>query len=390
MYDRKSQISLDTKGKRGSKPRLLWLEPILKEVKALAQKQNIDSIEADLAASNALRKLLRLLSDHGITYGAVSSSIDPQWEWNGNAIKQLVVRRDSKVRRSSKNSALIRAIEHLLTTNSDAIPPTPMISETVEQMKTLLNAESQPETSDVDKATKSLGQRFQSIRKASTMFEYPNRAAFVRWDWERRRLITVLIDTRKGSNGHVFVMKISGQKSRRIVIGDVLVTLRNTYFSGLAYEVSQEMDYQSFVDLDAFNRSVFREVTGPNEIGLECLTISNEYLHLRTAPVTFHGLDSKGNPISGLGAFIKATNFAKLGIGEEDFSSVECSKRNEPLTDLMRKFAAITVGPTSEEQFTARSEVTKILDHSYDGWAYLRSDEEGNTGVYFPQSVELH
>jgi hypothetical protein len=345
-------------------------------------------------ASDALRDLIRILSQNGVTYSDLVRKIDAQWGWNGNALKQMVARA-SIVRKSSKNSSLIYAVEASLKDCMGHSDSWNSIARKIDQMNILLGSEFTPNLSDVDSVTKMLGNRFQSIRRASTLYEYPERAAFVRWDWERRRLISVLIDTRKGRDGHVFIMKITGQNSRRIVIGDVLVTLQNTYYSGLAYEVSVEMNQKEFVGLNAFDLDAVRDVTGPSEIGLECFTISNEYVNRRTAPVTFHGLDGRGNPISGLGAFIKAPAFDSLKISEEDFSSVECSIKNQALTKLMSDYAAITLGPTSSGQFTDKTCIGKLPkeEHSekrLNGWAYLKENESDETEVHFPQAFKAH
>lgn len=361
-----------------------------------------------MLASKTLRRTIRLLSECGITYSQIADEIDSQWGWNSNAIKQLVVRKESRVRKSSKNTALVRvverlAIEVLLPLESDKFDDSDL-----ERIRSLANGVENYQESDVDLATKRIGQRFQTIRKRSALYQYPDRAAFVRWDWKQTRLITVLIDTRKGTNGHVFTMKISGQVGRRIVVGDILETSRNTYYSGLVYEVSEEINYDRFYDLDAFDAKAVERITGPNEIGLECFCISNQYLNQRVAPAPFHGLDGRGKPISGMGVFVKAPAFAELGIEEDDFSSVECTIRRKPLTDIMNNFAAITIGPTTSAQFTPDAELS-ICDlnsmHSGkfgeqadyraecsqpNGWAFLRGSEGGTTKVYFPREAVKH
>ena len=342
----------------------------------------------------AVRHLIKRLSANGVSYRRLAESVDPQWGWTEAAIKQLVTR-GGTLRPNSKNAALVRTVRKL---SRQLVAETPQHQ--IEELLDLIDVagsfggvEMKSTREDINSMTRFIGRRFQKIRRTSAEFEWPARSAFVRWDWQRRRLVTILVDTRVGDDGVVFAMKISGNESRRIVVGDVLTTARNTYFSGLAYEISAELDDEAFSRINAFDIDELRENTGPNEIGLECFTVSNNYLHQRTTTVTFQGLDGRGNPISGLGELIKAPAFTAFNIGENGWSVAECSKSNAQLTAKLREAGDITVGPTTIGDFDEASVVGDFAPAedgvSHEGWAYLRPREDGRVDILFSQAKHV-
>lgn len=351
--------------------------------------QDDPTSDKELNASIALRELLHDLSRARVSYRKLAESIHPRWAWTDEAIKKLANRKTT-LRKSPKNDALIEAIAAIVSSKVEAKQISAKAHEKLERALELRHSVQPLVQKELDGITKEIGQRFQSIRKASALFEYPQRSAFVRWDWERRRLVTVLIETKKGSMGHVFVMRISGNNTKRVVLGDILVTLRNTYFSGLAYEVSNEISQSEFIGRDAFDLAKMKEILGPNEIGLECFTVSNQNLHQRVAPVCFHGLDGRGNPISGIGLHIKEMEFSNFGIDPMHFSAVECSKHNQELTNFMLKVGAITIGPSTVSTFDNKAIVGTLPNVAFNGWAILRSKIEGETDVLFSQSNSVH
>lgn len=280
--------------------------------------------------SDALRQVLKRLNEAGISYSRIARLTDAEFEWKSNAIRQLL-RRDGVIRATPRIAALVKAVSgpefRSMLTGKD-------VEDALQALSFFMSDVSLEATTK--ETSGKIGARFQKIRKASAGFDYPERQAFIRFDWAGKRLITVLVDSKYGSDGYIFSMKITGRtNNRRIVIGDILSTVKNTYYSGLAYQVNEKINASEFFDLNAFDFSEIERHTGKNEIGLECFTIDNSHLHLKEIPVPFHGLDGRGSPISGIGILIRQSVFSKYRISEASFSSVECGKDNEGLLGLM-------------------------------------------------------
>lgn len=311
--------------------------------------------EPHRSASFALRAILRHLAENGITYSSISSQTDQEHDWNSNAIKQLV-HRSSLIRKSHKIKNLTEVAVNIAEGLSEADCSYFNREKLIESAQFFVSNKSQDSHLDLSQCSRVIGQRFQSIRRASANFEFPARQAFVRFDWEGKRLITVLVSAQRGDDGYVFTMKITGRSgNRRVVVGDIQSTIRNTYFSGLAYEVNSDIAHRDFLEFNAFDLDVVRKgIAAPNEIGLECLTISNQFLHLRSLPVSFHGLDGLGNPTSGIGALIRPSLFEYYEISEDTFSAVECSNQNQKLHRLMIEFKAITASPSKSNTTITR------------------------------------
>lgn len=323
-----------------------------------------NSKKDDVEASNSLREVIRSLSKQGITYARLADRTDPDFGWSANAIKQLIQRKDANIRRSRKNNALIDAVEQVA--KSDYVNLDPELEQSIVRAKGIYldDVVAKSEASKVKLQSFEKGNAamrgFQKAKLASAFYEPPKRAAFVRWDAAMEKIITVLIDTRKGSDGHRFTMKLSDGRGGRIVVGDILYTVRNTYYSGLAHEVAAELDYPSFYKLNAFDPTSVDRVTGPNEIGMECFTIANEFLHRRVAPVTFQGLDSRGGPISGLGILVKSTAFDSLGIEGDYLSRKGSHEESAQLIEAMSKFGAVSVSPVEKSRQSDSSRLERV------------------------------
>jgi hypothetical protein len=297
------------------------------------------SVALQLQASRALRMLLKELAQAGTSYAEIAQATDPAHGWSANAIKQLVYR-DGAIRRTPRVAALALALKKV---SERRMPLSGIESENIALIEFFAGGAPDPTEFDLLNTSKMLGQRFQSIRRASASFDYPRRQAFVRFDWSGERIITVLVDADKSREGYVFSMKITGRTGmRRIVVGDILSTFRNTYFSGLAYQLNEEISQDEFVSLNALNLQAVHRLVAPNELGLECFSIDNSLLHLKEIPVNFQGLDGRGGPISGVGAVIRESLFPKYNICTETFSAVECGHNNGALFRLLESFGART------------------------------------------------
>lgn len=301
----------------------------------------MSSGDAHVDASMALRSLLRSCSSMGISYSDILTSSGLEGQWTNASLKQLVYR-DGAIRKSEKVSALALAVSNLIKRKLDEVGAQNRFKLEIQDIEYFI--EDTASAVNVSMASKYIGNRFQSIRRASAGFGYPSKQAFVRYDWTEERFIIVLVTVLRGDNGSVFSMKITGRDGvRRVVLGDILSTVRNTYYSGLAYQVNDDIGQEEFIRLDVFNIDTLFEVVDSNEIGKECIGLNNESIHKRESSVTFHGLDGRGAPICGVGALIRESAFKKYNIPEDTFSSVSCTSCIPELQDLMEKSGSRTL-----------------------------------------------
>lgn len=345
LHHQNGRIALSkaqTKAQTASKPVCAIVMPRSPSTQEAKNQGNIMPDDARQRASQTLRSMLIYLAEHGLTYRSIAERTNPAHGWNANSIKQLA-HRHSATRPTEKTSDLVRVVRDALTSSEFYRAD----ESTVGSIKNLDYFESgHIDNSEIEssKVSKIIGNRFQKIRKRSASFTFPPSQAFIRFDWEKKRLITVMVNSIHGENGYLFSMKITGRiGNRRVIIGDILYTVKNTYYSGLGYEVNSDIDDNDFLEFNAFDIDEISYLCAPNEIGLECFTVQNDFLYRKELSVSFHGLDGRGNPISGIGALIRPSLFKKYGISKNSFSSVECSNHRPELNQLMKSFGATTL-----------------------------------------------
>lgn len=299
-------------------------------------------IDLDNFDSDLVRKTIRQLSEEGITYSELASHTPPELDWTANAIKMLL-RRGGQIRHNAKSEALIEAINRVLAIKVRGT--TQSASDEGSKFEAGMN---------LLKTSKHIGNRFKSISEVSTNFTYATKLCFIRLDAGNQGVVPVLIETRHTATGCIFSMKLTGiSGNRRIVVGDILVTLQNTYFSGLAYEVNAKID--DFVSFDAFNIDNVLQVTSGNEVGIESISVRNSDMQLAVKPANFQGLSGAGLPMTGTGAIIEESQFEFYGVDSEAFKHQQKSVVNPELLKLDKYIGFHTCIPKPSRKEFAQS-----------------------------------
>lgn len=302
-------------------------------------------MSSQVDGSTALRTLIREASDFGIKYAQIAHQ-SPAWsKWTEAAIKKLVTR-SGNIRPSRRVTALRDTVISLLAKldlPQNEMDELHILANRVDELSVKF---SQPSENEIDHFSDFIGQCFHDNRRKHATHSVPSRFAFVRYDYENKRLIKIIVDVRKGSTGQVFSMKLTGrQRNRRIIVGDVLGFLGLTTFSGLAFNVTRSLTDDEFHELDIFDFKQFETCIDKSPLGNEKFDIPSVYVHSSIVASNFIGLDGGGNPISGLGLKIEESLMGQLGIDEDAFSSVECAQDNKKLLRIMELVKAKTIPP---------------------------------------------
>lgn len=288
-------------------------------------------------AARILRESIRNISHSGLSYEQMSDLIDSKYGWNAGSIKQFAYR-ETNPRITPKLVALAEFVSNQLHESRELAEK--LSSADLRLLDQL--AESHNESEPI--SSRGI---YDQITKRSLSIFLPDKLAFARFGREEKKIVVVLLTIKKGVQGYEFTMKISGD-GRRIVVGDVLHTTINTYFTGFAFPINKKMTNEEFSALDAFDIESIHKMGAHNELGIESLVISNSDLSYSIMPAVFCGLDGMGRPKSGTGIVFSDTEFSRFNVEPQVFSSVSCSKNSGELQKALRKAGASTVLPPNE------------------------------------------
>lgn len=288
-------------------------------------------------AIETLRKALKELSLSGVSYSDVCAQTSASSGWTSESIRKFASR-SNRVRITPKVRDLAATVTKILDKESQEEFSLSGPEKT--EIRTLNPFVNQK--FDNSEFSIEIGSRFRRLRENALSAVLPDKFAYVRYGRDKNVLITLLVQIKRSAKGYNFSMKISGS-AQRIVIGDVSVTLSNTYFTGMAYALNHQLEKKEFATFDAFDLNEMDELVSRNEIGIESFCFASRDISNSTIPAFFFGLDGSGNPISGLGLIIDKSEFDFFGIEEDVLSKATCAASSPVLNKAMSKINAETL-----------------------------------------------
>lgn len=286
-----------------------------------------------------IRDAARALSHAGVTYDEICAGINPRHNWNSKALKQFASR-SGNIRLNSKSIALIERLDSL----DDKLKI--LDAETKAGLKSM-SRRSHSEPILNERAVHGNDRIFQKARSGSSELDINSQLAFIRKGRSDDKAIVIRVDTLPSADGYSFTMKIFGdQNKRRIVTGNVLRTTMNTYFMGAAFMVKHNVTDDVLFDLDAFDKTEFKEAVSETIIGIETICVSNSQVANQVNAAFFSGLDGDGNPIAGIGIMITQDRFDDFQVDRGLFSSVSCVKLSKSLNNALNHFSSQTLAPS--------------------------------------------
>lgn len=325
-------------------------EGLVKECKQESRLIGMDQKD-ETTSNDPLKLLCKDLSSRGITYRALAMAVQANG-WSENSLKQFV-NRDGSSRKNVKTRALAKAAIKEAERIIDSGKSDDQFIRKVEAVSHQFQIEDNKSNFEREKPH-SLSS-FSIVKNKSKLIFLPEKFAFARFgrtnqdteSGQPKQVITTLVNTRSEESGYIFSMKIQGAGGRRrIVVGNVLSTHMNLYFSGIAYKVISPISEDDFYQIDPFNNEDVESVVSKNELGIEMFCISNSAVSDPISPACYVGLDGYGNPISGIGVVIIRDFFEKHGILEHVFSTVNCAE-NTSLTKVLEMFNGVTCIPSN-------------------------------------------
>lgn len=302
-------------------------------------KYNLDISEDDVIR---VKDILSELQEAGVTYSDLVSEMPDGSGWNAGSLRQFA-HRSGKPRVNEKTIALVKAASRL----SQRVGVAGLYKHADQSLIRRASAMAENSPGAALSASKDqISKTLKSFSASSTAIDLPEFMCFARYgraDQKPRKIILIVLSIKATSSGYIFSMKITGPSgNRRLVIGDVSLTTSNLYFSGIAYSIRGIVDDAAFSAIDGLSFTTVREKCFNNEVGIEFLGVSNNYLSHGTAPCHFTGLDGLSFPVSGIGCLISEDLFEHYGIIREVPSSVQCEAHNQELDKLLASVGCVT------------------------------------------------
>jgi hypothetical protein len=311
-----------------------------------------------------LRRLLRELSSSGLTYSQMEDLIAPKGIWNANAIKQFAFRTGG-ARPTKRLSYLVkfvaRAADEFFSDDIKSNLMEELIYINAISERSLPEPAAAPLRNASARGSNFFSSEFSRLVDSANRIRIPEKFAFVRFNAIGNKAFVVQVTTKKGSDGHLFVMKISGSHNR-VVLGFVLLTTSIVTFQGIAYDVQGELTAEEFSSLDLFSISKLdNDIVSQNEIGLESFSFYLQDLPYSVIPVFFSGLDGKGSPISGKGMLVGVAQFGRFNLDEKLVTSVQCDDPDVPIIKAMKDLGCITHSVSNISATSAREKIDQLF-----------------------------
>ncbi len=296
------------------------------------------SIEAK--AIQSLKELTKLAAQDGLTYSAITNELPEGIHWEANALKQFV-NRESISRKNSKILALAKIVLYYYQSKYDKFSGNKYITDLIKDVEENLLGQA---GTDIQTG---LVKQYLKLKNGASSLEFPNDYYLIRNGIKNDKQIIIYIQIITIRNNYSFIMKISGKNNlQRVVIGDVLHTVFNTYFSGLSFNVKGGVSLSDFLELDFSNIVNKTNYLLDNPIGMELISFPNTSFINTAFPVCFLGIDGDGKPISGRGLLINGNVKGDFGLFPERIGP--SSEQHSALDKKAEEFSLKTV-PLSNE-----------------------------------------